>query len=441
VPTKNPIITLFVYFLIATLATLNFGCTSKRSLPIDTHLDLYTKKIALVPSSLPIQNDLDLYAKGRLEGALKGAGEGATATLGSLDGGSCEGAFCGVIVLLYLAAVVVGGTAGAIYGAVTSPSGKTVNKMEETLGEKSQSVLTQMTFAQLLQEKISQEPSINIDLVSLELGKEELRTKGYEKLKLQGFQELISLELTEIEFEGGKGEDPLLALTLKAVVEIIDLDHREKPTKRTFRYSGPKAYYSEWIAKDADEIQKDFELSVRELIDDIYYGLFVTVDLQIPSGYYDFPGTGKYGCCWICPEDPPLDYSFWKMSLQYPLVNSVRPTLKWSSFPDKHQENEFFDSTGYSIKNVRYDLKIWQFLRDISYQVTDLSENYHTLEEDLEAHSNYYWSVRACFEIKEKKVCTRWSSSTVPYRDSNPFVDYCERQHILLDNFYRFRTP
>jgi hypothetical protein len=445
VAVKKPINNLLVCFLIITLSTFNFGCTSKRSLPIETHLDLHSKKVALVPSIRPIKKELDLYANGRIEGAFKGAGDGISYTLGGLGsgGGSCDGDFCGLFVLVYLAAAVVGGTIGSIHGAVTSPSGNIVNKMEEGLKEKTHSLLTQKTFSQLLLDKISQDPSINIELSPLSFDREELVTKRYEDLKLQGFQKLISVELAEIEFVGGKGEDPLLGMILNADVKIIDLGNQIKSITKTFSYSGPKEYYSKWIAMDPNEIKNYFSSSVHELIDDIYYDIFVTVDLQIPSGNSLLPGTERYGCCWVCPEDPPLEYSLLSAQLQYPIVESVRPTLKWFSFPSSRQEEYFARNTGKSMGAISYDLKIWQGHEYVVFEATDIRETHHLLETSLDPKTNYYWSVRACFVTDGKKLCTRWGSSTWPKKSSNlnPFKDYCEVKEIWVNNFYRFKTP
>ena len=172
---------------------------------------------------------------------------------------------------------------------------------------------------------------------------EDLTPKDYGTLIVQGFQELISVNLTEIEFVGGKGKNPILTMTLNAVAEIANLEHYGEKVTRSYRYVGPQAYFSEWIAKDANELKKDFDLGVQSLIDNIYHDLFVAFDLPISSGENDFPGSGLFGCCWICPEDPPLDYSFWGKKLRYPTVESLHPTLKWSSFPDLRQEEQFAD--------------------------------------------------------------------------------------------------
>lgn len=428
-----------VWVLIVTLVSLNYGCVSKRqSIPVNTHLDLYSKKIALVPSRVPIKNSLEGLAKGAGEGFVYGAGHAAvTTTAFFAKGGHCERELCGLFALVYLSALVVGVTLGSVYGAVTAPSGKTVQNMEEGLAGKTTEVLTQSTFADLLARKASQDSSLDIEMVSLEGAVEELNAKGYETLKTQGFQELISVNLTEIEFVAGEGKNPPLTMTFSAEVDILNLDRYEEKITRAYRYVGTTAYYEEWITKDAIELTKDFDLGVQTLINDIYHDIFVSFYLPISSGEDDFPGSGLFGCCWICPEYPPTDYSFFGKHLRFPLVDSLQPILKWSSFPDERQEKQFTQATGMTIKDVSYDLKIWQGDGDIVYEKSRIAENFHSLESDLVPNTNYYWSIRACFGIDEKSICTRWASSTRPFL---PLSGGCNGATIE-ENFLRFRTP
>ena len=111
--------------------------------------------------------------------------------------------------------------------------------------------------------------------------------------------------------------------------------------------------------------------------------------------------------------------------------------LKWSSFPDKRQAEEVTQANDISINDVSYDLKIWQGNGDIVYKASRIAENFHSLESDLEPNTNYYWSIRACFEIDEKSICTRWASSTRPFL---PLSGGCNGATIE-ENFLRFRTP
>ena len=187
-------------------------------------------------------------------------------------------------------------------------------------------------------------------------------------------------------------------------------------------------------------MNKDFELGLKKLAESIYQDIFVAFDLPMSSGDWDFPGIGSlYGCFWICPEAPPLDYSFWGKQLRYPLVESVRPTLTWSSFPNERQAKQFYNATGRRIDNVRYDLKIWRSQGDNIFQVNNIPENYYTPEVDLEAQTDYFWSIRACFDFDEKSVCTPWAKSTIPATSSVHVGNGAQPVSDL--HHFRFRTP
>ena len=146
------------------------GCSPPKALPIDTHLQLYSKKIAIVSSSNPIQSDLDLYANGRLEGGIKVAGTGFVKGVGTISPMlECNDPItCSVALLFFVTAGAVGATVGAVTGAVDSPAGGKVDKVEEVLEEKITSQVSQMTLAGLLSEKVAQNPMIDFELVPIE---------------------------------------------------------------------------------------------------------------------------------------------------------------------------------------------------------------------------------------------------------------------------------
>jgi len=96
-------------------------------------------------------------------------------------------------------------------------------------------------------------------------------------------------------------------------------------------------------------------------------------------------------------------------------VDSLQPTLQWESFPRPQDLIEEKEGRLYLIRNVTYDLKIWSaegdYLNAIIYSKKGLSEPYYKLEEPLEPCSNYFWTVRARFEIDGKLRITEWGIS------------------------------
>jgi translation initiation factor IF-1 len=426
--------------LIVTITFFGFGCApAKQSIPLETQLKLHSKKVALVPSQMPIESKVNLYAENRFEGAFKGAGSGAGAVAGGIGtgGGGCSGgAICGVVVLFYLAAVVVGATVGSIYGAATAPSGSRVKKMETGLGGRSNGFLSQKTLAQLLADKLQKNTEVDIEVVPLEGRSEDFEADSYELLRQEGFEELISLNLAKVEFKGGKGSDPPLSLQMTAVVEIVDLNQPEDKIKREYNYYSQPVNYDVWMSKTPEVIKEDFRFAIDTLVEKIYSNVFVDADLQVSAGSFNSPEVGNDGCCWICPEDPPVVYLPSEKRLDSPIVESRQPTLRWIDFPDSTQAEQFNRTNGRSVEIVTYDLRVWEGLSTLVYEVNDIADNYHELEVELDSATNYFWSVRGCFEAEGKEVCTSWGRSYLPERGEG-----CQSKYVSADNYYRFKTP
>jgi hypothetical protein len=328
---------------------------------------------------------------------------------------------------------------------MTFPSAENVKAMEQGLINKVGATLSQQTFAEMVEKNASQNPEIDMEVFVLVGKMQETNQLDFNVLKARGFQQAIIVNLSGIEFVAEKGENSPLTMSMIAVVEIVNLDQPAEKTSRTYRYIGPKAHYNEWLIKDGSELNKDFDLGLQRLAESIYHDVFVAFDLPMSSGDWDFPGLGDlYGCCWICPDTPPLDYSFWGKHLRYPQVESLRPTLKWSSFPDERQAKQFSNTTGKRIEGVRYDVKIWQGYGGDVFQINNIPVNYYTLESDIEPQKDYFWSIRACFELDGKSICAPWAKSTIPVIPT-PVTEkrqgpYCE-QPASIHNHFRFSTP
>ena len=136
-------------------------------------------------------------------------------------------------------------------------------------------------------------------------------------------------------------------------------------------------------------------------------------------------------------------------------VDSLRPTLRWESFPRSQDLREDKEGMLYLIKNVIYDLKIWSAEGDYPYAIIcskqGLREPYYRLEEPLKPCSKYFWTIRARFEIDGKLRVTEWGISQwgVPHQIyhhidigiNSPLA--LGRRSPIVPNMalYRFKTP
>lgn len=141
--------------------------------------------------------------------------------------------------------------------------------------------------------------------------------------------------------------------------------------------------------------------------------------------------------------------------LNWPIVDSLQPTLRWEPFPGEHQTYEGSRPTPFvtvdpgSVRDVKYDLRIWTIRGripvEIAYESDGLTEPFHKLERALKPDTEYYWSVRARFSLDGKPRVSEWSLSQIPCTP-----DYgleCARGverrtgRIPPLNYYRFKTP
>ena len=141
--------------------------------------------------------------------------------------------------------------------------------------------------------------------------------------------------------------------------------------------------------------------------------------------------------------------------LNWPIVDSLQPTLSWGPFPGEHQDYIDAKPTPFvavdpgSISNIKYDLRIWMVQGrapgELAYEIDGLIEPFHKIERALKPGTEYYWSIRAEFLLNGQLRVSEWSLSQIPCTP-----DYgieCARGverrtgRIPPLNHYRFKTP
>lgn len=424
------------------LLLLQFGCATQKSPPLDLHLKLQTRKVALLPASKLPDGSLELFARNRFEGGVKGAGLGMAQSLQHLGPGSCQGEMCGPALLLAVAlAVVVGGTVGGVAGAIQATPKKETQQIEKMIRDALDDFSGQLDLNERLLAEVGRREGLTMELLPTAVPVTAQGEPDYKWLQTQGFQSVLSINLTRMGFIGGEGKDPLMNLQFQALAQLVDLDDPGEPYQREFRILSTPRRFSEWAAADAVDIRQTLDENLRMLARDAVSELFEQVDFAIDSYTWALPGTAKYGCCWLCPQSPANDYSFWGAKLRYPLVESVQPELVWDIFPDAQRLAQIRKGTGQDINKVSYDLKIWKVVQgnagDLIYERQGLAEPAHTLETPLSPGTPYFWSFRACFSIGEGRACTPWAFSLIPSLGT----EFCESPTIAPWNYYRFQTP
>jgi hypothetical protein len=138
---------------------------------------------------------------------------------------------------------------------------------------------------------------------------------------------------------------------------------------------------------------------------------------------------------------------------QYPpawsTVDSLRPTLKWESFPTERDTKKGTRDSVQGLSHVTYDLKIWRVdddwpIRRVApngdllapapeYTRTGLQEPHHMIETPLQANSQYFWTVRARFLLQGSPRVTQ-SSEVIT-------IEYLEKPGLIRVQYHGFFTP
>lgn len=413
------------------LAVIQSGCTTK-PLSLKLYDKLHNQRIALVPARSDIDVTLEFFAESKSGGTLKGAGQGIAEAMGGLGG--CSGDFCGAALLIVLpVAVVVGGSIGAVQGYRRAPSTETVIELEAFV-DKNQSVFpSQINLSRRVLKQSHDVPGLSIDLVPLNGNSSGLTDDDLHRLKTQGYGMALMVEFECVKLADDKGGDQKLGLHVEASVRIIDTENREVQYQRNFQYIGIRRAYSEWFSVDDSVLTEEFDACLNHLAEEIVTSLFISYDLPISAELWCDAETEDYEVCndcWICSVEPS----------SHSLITTLQPQLQWRPFPGEYRQSQLRKKTNYQAANVRYDLKVWETTDnqwgELVYERHALPSTTHRIEETLRPGFRYLWSVRACFDLASRVVCTPWA-----FTPGGLTLSSCKEQSISPATAFNFETP
>ncbi len=149
------------------------------------------------------------------------------------------------------------------------------------------------------------------------------------------------------------------------------------------------------------------------------------------------------GVCGLRPHYPDVTAETVGDALVFPETDSLRPTLRWETFPRPSDLRA--DRTGLlaRARDVTYEIRIRRADDNVSIRPVYIRKGipaaHHRVEIRLEPDSRYYWSVRAAFRVGEETRVIPWGFSKVP---PVPGLESCILPgNIPEANLYRFRTP
>ena len=353
------------------------------------------------------------FAHGRLEGAGIGAASTFAGCVGALGGGgSCQGAMCGAVVILWLGVCTVSSAVGGVVGAVIAPSAESVRTAEGQL----HAALDVNAMQDSLRDEV---------LASAREGGSELASVAPERAAAR-----VEVALTRVGTEGS-GIDPPLLVFMDARARILRTSDGAQIYSADYRYEGEKRTLRGWSENRGAPLLHALEAGYESLGAEIFGSVF----RLLPFPDREVHRSGLFGATFgLAPLDPKDDDVLAEPWLGTRKVGR-RPELRWQSFPRASDFAAQPDAMS-RVRNVRYDLVIARE-RDsaaalVVYRREGLPAPHHRLEERLAPASQFLWTVRARFELDGRTQWTEWSG-TGP--DPDPHSSAPPRTS------FRIRTP
>jgi hypothetical protein len=281
-----------------------------------------------------------------------------------------------------------------------------------------------------------------------------------------GVENVLEAHVSGIGFEGGK----LLQFYLTAQLRLLRARDGKQLYAREFAYVSDPYPVRAWRKDDAGLFAAELQRAYASISQSMVEQTFLLTALPLASHYQGQARLSEKvqrideacGLAWRTPArdfypspDKPLGKNF------FIPVASRRPELQWESFPRRADRSEKHAALLQHITDVRYDLRLWRvkpFMPPLLvYQRFGLPRPQHKVEMTLAPEAQYFWSVRARFDVRGETRATRWSAYRIPYYDvhgnkqikpqATPAIavgnlrDPCNLDFIPTANYYRFKTP
>jgi hypothetical protein len=421
------------------LTPLGCATTEIRSFssPIPEEMRKSSHSVAVIPAGFAPSSNLLTFAKGRDTGAAKGAAAGALQGMGSLGHGGASGGPYGaaVIVLLLPVFASIGAIAGGIEGAIKAIPDEEVAKIEASVNSVLQELDMQNTMAENIVLKGGELTSYRfVPLKGPGPATPDSRP-DFTTIKGEGNDLALEVSVLEIGFHGGSGSDPLLSFFMNARIRAFRVDDGAELHADIFRYTSREGKFSEWAENGALRLKEALETGYAQIAEAAIEKMFLLYEVKIDSIW-----SGAMHCM-LEPLDPPQEsLGFFSHQLNFPVIGTLHPTLKWESFP--RDEDREADSTGIlnSVSDITYEIKVWKgqdgVPEEVLYSRSGLPLPEHTIETPLQLETEYFWTARAHFKFDGQDRLTKWAYSRIPWP---PSPDPCRENLIPLDHYHRFK--
>jgi hypothetical protein len=447
--------------LVAMLLFLANSCATTSPPTAETRAQLGRVGVLALASSP--KGDFHTFAKGRGVGVAKGGalggGEGLLYGLAAASRGAASDPYAGAAILLGgLIFMLVGATVGVVAGAVKAVPAETAESIERQIDKTLDTMNLSVNLAAAVCDARMSRPDLkNCSIANLGSVKPGDALPFCEYAR-DDISTIVQIEVTDAGFQGGTGKRPSIAFYMQARVRIMNTAAGDTLYTRDFRYLSEERMFREWVGDDAKQLAGGFRDAQKDLADRILDELFLVTEFPFDSGQRAFPGQDHYGICWLKPIYPEhRTRSFRSLFLKsademrrdmilYSQVDSLQPTLRWEPFPrprDRKPKNESLLSR---IKDVTYDLKVWQASNDYPQRlvcdVTGLPEPQYRLPYPLKPGTKYFWTFRVRYTLGGQPQVSRWAFSLAPATgEGMRRGGSCDMDEIPSTNYFRFVAP
>lgn len=454
------------------LSSLLPGCADLPAPPSDSVRKEWGP-LVVAPARFTPQSNIRSFAVGKGEGVAKGAvvgsATGAVSTLAFAATGAME-----AIIAPYLAVIMVPTMAasGAIAGSQAAISEEEAAALETYVQRNLTALQVPTTLAQAIITTAQQDTGRQLTTLT-EVGPITPEAKSdYRTLAQQGVATVLEVIPTEVGFNGGKQ----LSFYLTATIHVVRVQDGKHLYKREFVYQSDDYEAHLWAENQAALFQAELQRAYASLAESAVEHVFLLTGLPLESrarASGDTLHIGAWDACglaWVNPRreyHPSISDTNARKWNRFPSVANRQPTLEWEAMPRDSDRRTGSKAILAGIRNVRYDLRVWQVVNNapprLIYERRDLSTPSHTLDQPLSPKSRYFWSARARFDLAGEVQATKWGYYRTPYYAlygddqvkpaSSPGAmlgiftagvaprDPCTLDFIPSNNYYRFQTP
>ena len=267
-----------------------------------------------------------------------------------------------------------------IVGALTAEEAEDVSARVQAILAAMEDETPQLDLWQAVNDAVAREGGSHPAALSRDEAIKASRQTDYSALRERGFPYAIEVGLTALGNSVTQSSDPLIALRLVGVVNLVDTSSGELLFSQLFaRLGRRRMQLTDWASDDGQLWEAEYRQSMASLGERIAFELFLRPEAFV------YP-----------VQTRSRSFSFYSPA-QLSVVRHERPTFKWRLAGEDDE-----------VKDLTWEIKVMQG-QVVFYHRSGIAESSHTMEKPLEHCVVYRWSVRGRFEAGGESHATPWA--------------------------------